>query len=75
MTRAIPVSACILVFLFSAFSLAMGQAEESLVGYWPFDEGSGKKAKDASGNGYDGNLKKLRRSGLMGFGGHYKNHS
>lgn len=34
----------------------MGQADKSLVGYWPFDEGSGAKAGDATGNGHDGEL-------------------
>lgn len=29
-------------------------AEEGLVAYWPFDEGSGKKAEDVTGNGHDG---------------------
>ncbi len=42
--------------LFSFLSLAMGQAEEALVGYWPFDEGNGEDTRDASGNGHDGQL-------------------
>ena len=29
-------------------------AEDGLVAYWPFDEGSGKKAEDVTGNGHDG---------------------
>ena len=29
-------------------------AEEGLVAYWPFDEGSGKTAEDVTGNGHDG---------------------
>ena len=29
-------------------------AEEGLVAYWPFDEGTGKKAEDVTGNGHDG---------------------
>lgn len=36
----------------SSFSLA----QESLVGYWTLDEGIGNDAKDASGNGNDGEL-------------------
>ena len=30
--------------------------EEALVGAWLFDEGAGETAKDASGNGHDGEL-------------------
>ncbi|MFC1715845.1 LamG domain-containing protein [Candidatus Poribacteria bacterium] len=40
-----------LVLLFAGISIA---AEPGLIGYWPFDENSGKTAKDQSGNGYDG---------------------
>ena len=40
-------------FIFASISMA-GVAEEGLVGYWPFDEGTGKVAKDVSGNGLDG---------------------
>ena len=29
-------------------------AEEGLVAYWPFDEGTGKTAEDVTGNGHDG---------------------
>ena len=29
-------------------------AEDGLVAYWPFDEGTGKKAEDVTGNGHDG---------------------
>lgn len=29
-------------------------AEEGLVAYWPFDEGTGKKAEDVTGNGHEG---------------------
>jgi hypothetical protein len=29
---------------------------QGLVGYWPFDEGSGNVAKDYSGNGNDGTI-------------------
>jgi hypothetical protein len=34
----------------------MGASDQSLVGYWPFDEGAGNVAADASGNGHDGEL-------------------
>ena len=30
--------------------------EAGLVAYWPFDEGKGKDAKDASDNGNDGDI-------------------
>ena len=56
MQKNILVSALFLMFLLSIYSMAMGQAENSLVGYWPFDEGSGKTANDISGNGHDGEL-------------------
>jgi len=56
MPRAIPVGISLFVFMLSISFMAMGQAEESLVGYWPFDEGAGKEARDASGNGHDGEL-------------------
>lgn len=32
----------------------LGDAVDSLVGYWPFDEGSGATTADGSGNGNDG---------------------
>ena len=54
--KATLVSVVFLVLLLSVCALAMGQAENFLVGYWPFDDGSGKEAKDASGNGNDGEL-------------------
>ncbi len=56
MLKATLVSITLFTFLFSICSSAIGQAEQFLVGYWPFDEGSGKEAKDASGNGNDGEL-------------------
>jgi len=56
MTRTILISICVPVFLLSVLSPAMGQAEDALVGYWPFDEGVGEDAEDASGNGHDGVL-------------------
>lgn len=56
MSRVILVSVMIFALLLLFLSAAMGQAEQFLVGYWPFDEGAGKEAKDASGNGHDGEL-------------------
>ena len=56
MTRTILLSVCVLALLTSAFSPAMGQVEEALVAYWPFDDGAGDEANDASGNGHDGTL-------------------
>jgi len=52
------VCACI-GFVFLAFMLtetSNAQIEESLVGFWQFDEGTGKTAIDSSGSGLDGNL-------------------
>jgi hypothetical protein len=40
--------------LLTAFLSETMAAEPNLVGYWPLDEGSGKEAKDASGNGNNG---------------------
>ena len=42
--------------LFSFATYAVGKPDPSLVGYWPFNEKTGKKAEDASGNGNDGKL-------------------
>lgn len=56
MLKVISVTVMVFTLLLSAYTLAMGQAEKFLVGYWPFDEGAGKEAKDASGNGNDGEL-------------------
>jgi len=42
-----------------AFAVVFGfiqSASAELVGYWPFDEGSGDVAKDESGNGNDGTV-------------------
>ena len=36
--------------------IAVGNPDPSLVGYWPFEEKTGKKADDASGNRNDGKL-------------------
>lgn len=53
MSKVTMIGVMIFALLFSVCTLAMGQ---SLVGYWPFDEGSGDVAADASGNGNDGQL-------------------
>jgi len=45
-----------LVFLTFSTAITMADIMEGLVGYWPLDEGSGKVAHDASGNGHDGTL-------------------
>ena len=42
-----------LLFSFVIQSIA-NPAEDGLVAYWAFDEGSGKKATDLTGNGHDG---------------------
>ncbi len=44
-----------LIFILFTFSVTYS-AEEGLIGYWNFDEGSGDIAKDSSGNGNDGKL-------------------
>lgn len=44
------------MLMISNFSISQVVAQNSLVGYWPFDEGSGKKVNDASGNGNDGEI-------------------
>jgi hypothetical protein len=43
-----------------------GGRDKSLVGYWPFDEGSGTIAKDYSGNGNDGTLCNGSTCGVQG---------
>ncbi len=50
------ISLMTLVLLLLCISVVLGQAEQFLVGYWPFDEGAGKAAKDASGKGHNGEL-------------------
>ncbi len=40
-------------FLITSLCIA-NPADDGLVGYWSFDEGTGKKAGDTSGNGHDG---------------------
>ena len=46
---------CAVAVLFLATQAVWAQPE-GLVAYWPFDEGSGDTAFDASGNGNDGVL-------------------
>ena len=48
------VIALMVTVLFAQASLA--DISDGLVGYWPFDEGSGTTAYDVSGNGNDGTL-------------------
>ena len=52
MSKVTMIGVMLFTLLFSVCSIAMG----GLVGYWPFDEGSGNVAADASGNGNDGEL-------------------
>ncbi|MFQ5906161.1 MAG: LamG domain-containing protein [bacterium] len=56
MSKAALIGIVVFTLLFSVFALAMGQSEQFLVGYWPFDEGTGNVTGDASGNGNDGEL-------------------
>ena len=48
---------CIFFFVSSGKSQA---GPEGLVGAWLFDEGKGNVAKDASGNGHDGEIRKAK---------------
>ncbi len=41
MPKVILIDIVLFTLLLSVCTLAMGQAEQFLVGYWPFDEGSG----------------------------------
>ncbi len=43
-------------FLLTSAANAIGLGDPDLVGYWPFDEGSGTTATDLSVNGYNGTL-------------------
>ena len=56
MSKVILIGIVLFTLLLSVCTLATGQAEQFLVGYWPFDEGSGDVAADASGNENDGEL-------------------
>ena len=48
---------CFVVFLLSFQNIVSGQnSDDSLVGYWKFDETSGTTANDASGNDYHAEL-------------------
>jgi len=48
----------IMFAVFVAFSATVSMANimDGLVAYWPLNDGFGKVAKDATGNGHDGNL-------------------
>jgi hypothetical protein len=50
------ITVMIFALFFSALSVAMAVTDDALVGYWPFNEGSGNIAVDATGNGHDGEL-------------------
>jgi hypothetical protein len=56
MLKFILASVLTLILLITFSSVIIGQAEQGLVGYWPFDEGAGKETADASGNGHDGSF-------------------
>jgi len=43
-------------FLLTGAASAINLGDPDLIGYWPFDEGSGKTTADRSLNGYDGTL-------------------
>ena len=60
MLRILFVFVIIIVVYFS--SVADAALEEGLIGYWPFDEGTGDTAVDASGNG-----RNLTRTGAAGW--------
>ena len=53
--RFISVSCFVFVLVLVPTSTIKAQ-DEYLVGWWKFDDGSGTKAVDSSGNGYDGTL-------------------
>jgi len=59
----------VFTLLFSVWSITMAGTEEFLVAYWPFNEGSGTIAADASGNGHDGELIDNPSWGQGKFGG------
>ena len=56
MTKFYLITFMVFALSLACSSLAVGQAEEALVGYWPFDEGNGEDTRDASGNGHNGQL-------------------
>ncbi|HID55274.1 TPA: LamG domain-containing protein [Candidatus Poribacteria bacterium] len=58
MIRKISLLVVLSFLIASGLSAARQVARESLVGYWPFDEGGGDKVKDESGNGNDGKIVK-----------------
>ena len=48
------ISISLFTLVLSCSSEAKDPAEDSLVGYWPFEAGSGREVKDLSGNGNHG---------------------
>lgn len=56
MAKTTILSVAVVVFMISALSIAVGQAEQNLVAYWPLDDGAGDEVSDASGHGHDGVL-------------------
>ena len=54
--RKLPFVGLFLALQLSWALFAAGQAEDALVGYWPFDATSGKTVQDVSGNGLDGEI-------------------
>lgn len=53
--RKVMVGIWVVLFVF-AMCVSLYAAEKGLVGYWKFDEGKDKKAKDVSGKGNDGEI-------------------
>ncbi len=45
-----------LILISTGAARAVSLTDPDLVGYWPFDEGSGTTATDLSVNGYNGTL-------------------
>ena len=55
MTKTIALSAVsIVVAIFSAFHIPVEAKDQEVIGYWQFEEGNGKKVKDSSEMGNDG---------------------
>ena len=46
----------IVLFLSFFYSISSADLSEGLIGYWKFDEGSGDKVKDISGEDHHGKL-------------------
>ena len=55
MAKIIMTGIAVFVFMISTLSIAVGQAEQNLVAYWPLDDGE-DDVRDASGHGHDGVL-------------------